>query len=178
MYKNVFLYKKTRRYLKSNYQFFDTFETKVRKIRGNCNLLIKDWLEKLKRSSAFYLFFLLLIWSKKRTLKDQLLIIIANLIVIILFFFFHFQYFKECTIMAVLNVLLPFVNFKGNAQFIFLFSPQKSGASWVFITFLQVTQKILSKHKFHWLEVIADILNFLQIFSVRKTTTRFFLNFQ
>ena len=35
----MFLYEKTHRYLKSEYQFFDT---KDRKIRGNCNLLIKD----------------------------------------------------------------------------------------------------------------------------------------
>ena len=28
------------RYLKNDYQFFDTFKSKDRKIRGNCNLLI------------------------------------------------------------------------------------------------------------------------------------------
>ena len=35
----MFLYEKTRRYLKNNYQFFDVLKTKTRKIRGNCNLL-------------------------------------------------------------------------------------------------------------------------------------------
>ena len=29
------------RYLKNHYQFFDALKTKDRKIRGNCNLLIK-----------------------------------------------------------------------------------------------------------------------------------------
>ena len=41
MYKNMFLYEKAHRYLKNNYQFFDTLKAKDRKIRGNCNLLIK-----------------------------------------------------------------------------------------------------------------------------------------
>ena len=41
MYKNVFLYDKTHRYLKGGYQFFDALKTKDRKIRANCNLLIK-----------------------------------------------------------------------------------------------------------------------------------------
>ena len=41
MYKNMFLYEKTHGYLKNDYQFFDTLKTKDRKIRGNCNLLIK-----------------------------------------------------------------------------------------------------------------------------------------
>ena len=61
---------------------------------------------------------------------------------------------------------------KGNSQFIFLWNPQKSGASRVCITFLQITQKILTKDIFHWLELITEILSFLQIFSVRKTTTQ------
>ena len=29
------------RYLKNDYQFFDTLKTKCRKIGGNCNLLMK-----------------------------------------------------------------------------------------------------------------------------------------
>ena len=33
----MFLYEKTLRYLKNNYQFFDTIKIKDRKIRGNCN---------------------------------------------------------------------------------------------------------------------------------------------
>ena len=37
----MFLCEKTQRYLKSDYQFFDTFKTKDCKIRRNCNLLIK-----------------------------------------------------------------------------------------------------------------------------------------
>ena len=41
MYKNMFLYAKTHRYLKNDYQFFDTLKTKDNKIRGNCNFLIK-----------------------------------------------------------------------------------------------------------------------------------------
>ena len=40
MYKNVFLFEKTHRYLNNDYQFFDNLKTKDRKIRGNCNLLI------------------------------------------------------------------------------------------------------------------------------------------
>ena len=64
-----------------------------------------------------------------------------------------------------------YMDLKGNAQFIFLCNPQKSGASRVWIIFLQITQKVLTKNVFHWLELIAEILNFLQIFSVRKTTT-------
>ena len=46
--------------------------------------------------------------------------------------------------------------------------PPKSGASRVWITFLQLTQKILTKDIFHWLQLITEILSFLQIFSVRK----------
>ena len=63
---------------------------------------------------------------------------------------------------------------KGKAQFIFLCNPPKSGASQVCIAFLQITQKILTKDIFHWLELITKILSFLQIFRVRKTTTPLF----
>ena len=45
---------------------------------------------------------------------------------------------------AIIDLLLYNLHdftFKGNAQFIFLCNPQKSGASQVGITFLQVTQK-------------------------------------
>ena len=38
MYKNMFLYEKTHRYLKNDYQFFDALDCKI---RGNCNLLTK-----------------------------------------------------------------------------------------------------------------------------------------
>ena len=37
----MFLYEKTHRYLKDDYQFFDALKTKDRKIRGNCNLSTK-----------------------------------------------------------------------------------------------------------------------------------------
>ena len=63
---------------------------------------------------------------------------------------------------------------KGNAQFIFLCNPQKSGASRVCITFLQITQKVLTTDIFHWLELITEILSFLKIFSIRKTTIPLF----
>ena len=37
----MFLYEMIHRYLKNDYQFFDTLNTKHLKIRGNCSLLIK-----------------------------------------------------------------------------------------------------------------------------------------
>ena len=64
--------------------------------------------------------------------------------------------------------------FKGNAQFMFLCNPHKSGTSRVCITFLQITQKVLTKDIFHWLELTTEILSFLQMFSVRKTTSPLF----
>ena len=39
------------RYLKNDYRFFHTLKTKDRKIRGNCNLLIKVKFHELERSS-------------------------------------------------------------------------------------------------------------------------------
>ena len=53
-------------------------------------------------------------------------------------------------------------------------NPPKSGTSPVFITFFQVTQKILTKDIFHWLEVITEFLSFLQILSVRKNSDSLF----
>ena len=47
----MFLYEKTHRYLKNDYEFFDTLKTKDRKIRGNCNLLIKVKFHELESSS-------------------------------------------------------------------------------------------------------------------------------
>ena len=44
----MFLYEKTHRYLKNDYQFFDI--KKDRKIRGNCNLLIKVKFHELEES--------------------------------------------------------------------------------------------------------------------------------
>ena len=46
------------------------------------------------------------------------------------------------------------------------------------ITFLQITEKILIKDIFHWLELITEILSFLKIFSLRKTTTQLFYYFR
>ena len=44
----MFLYEITYKYLKNDYQFFDTVKTKYRKIRGNCNVLIKVKFHKLE----------------------------------------------------------------------------------------------------------------------------------
>ena len=63
-------------------------------------------------------------------------------------------------------------NIKWKVQFLFLCNPQNSSASQACITFLLVTQKI--KDIFHWLEVIPEILSFLQMFSMWKTTTQVF----
>ena len=63
---------------------------------------------------------------------------------------------------------------KGNAQFIFLCNTPKLSASRVCSTFLQITQKILIKDIFLWLGRITEILSFLQLFSVRKTTIQSF----
>ena len=60
----------------------------------------------------------------------------------------------------------------------FFWVTTKLGASQVYITFLQITQKLLTKDIFHWLELITEILRFLQIFSVRKTTTQFLQYFR
>ena len=78
---------------------------------------------------------------------------------------------------AIIYLLLYILNdctLKGNAQFLFLCSPPKLGASRVCITFPQITQKILTEDKVHLLELITEILSSLQIFCVRKTTTQFF----
>ena len=53
--KNMFLYEKILRYLKNDYQFFDTFKAEDCKIRGNCNLLIKVKFHKLEGSSPLIL---------------------------------------------------------------------------------------------------------------------------
>ena len=63
-------------------------------------------------------------------------------------------------------------------QFILLCNPPKSDASRVCITFLQITQKILTKDIFHWLKLITEILSFLQISSVKKNNHSAFLIFQ
>ena len=47
----MFLYEETHRYLKNDYQFFDTLKTKDFKIRRNCNLLIKVKFHELEQSS-------------------------------------------------------------------------------------------------------------------------------
>ena len=63
---------------------------------------------------------------------------------------------------------------KGNAQFLFLCNAQKSGASRVCIPFPQITQEILTEDIIYWMELITEILGFLQIFNVRKTNTQLF----
>ena len=55
LHKNLFLYQKTHRYLKNDYQFFDALKTKDRKIRGNCNLLSKVKFHELELSSPLNL---------------------------------------------------------------------------------------------------------------------------
>ena len=52
MEKNVFLYEITLGYLKNDYQLFDTLKIKDRKIRVNCNLLIKVKFHELEWSSS------------------------------------------------------------------------------------------------------------------------------
>ena len=52
----MFLYEKTNRYLKNDYQFFDALKTKDCKIRVNCNLLTKVKFHILHRSSTLSCF--------------------------------------------------------------------------------------------------------------------------
>ena len=52
MEKNVFLYEITLGYLQNDYQLFDTLKIKDRKIRVNCNLLIKVKFHELEWSSS------------------------------------------------------------------------------------------------------------------------------
>ena len=59
-------------------------------------------------------------------------------------------------------------------QFLFLCNTPKSCASRICITFPQITEKILTKDIIHWLELITEILSFLQIFNVTKTTIQLF----
>ena len=56
----MFLYEKTNRYLKNDYQFFDTLKTKDRKIRRISNLLIKVKFHELE-------------WSSPLTIRSDLL---------------------------------------------------------------------------------------------------------
>ena len=48
MYKNMFQYEKTQRYLNNSYQFFDALKTKDHKLRRNYNLLRKVTFHKLE----------------------------------------------------------------------------------------------------------------------------------
>ena len=48
MYKTMFPYEITHRYLKNDCQIFDTLKTKDRKVRGSFNLLIKVKFHKLE----------------------------------------------------------------------------------------------------------------------------------
>ena len=47
----MFLYEKTNRYFKNDYQFCGASKTRDCKIRGNCNLLAKVKFHELERSS-------------------------------------------------------------------------------------------------------------------------------
>ena len=89
-------------------------------------------------------------------------------------FFLFSRYLSFC-----LDFLLMYQNslINGNVLFMVLSNFQKSGASQVCITFLQITQKIVTKDVFHWLELITEILSFVQIFSVRKTPSLLFWYF-
>ena len=51
------------------------------------------------------------------------------------------------------NTFGTVLKFKGNTQFLFLCKPPKSGAWGVCITFLQITQEILTKDIIHLLEL-------------------------
>ena len=86
-------------------------------------------------------------------------------------FFLFSRYLSFC-----LDFLLMYQNnlIKGNVLFMILSNFQKSGASQVCITFLQITQKIVTKDVFHWLELITEILSFVQIFTVSKTPSLLF----
>ena len=48
MHKHVFVFEITQRYLKNDYQYFDTLKIKHRTIRGNCNSFIKVNFHKLQ----------------------------------------------------------------------------------------------------------------------------------
>ena len=74
--KTCFFLKKMHRYLNNGYQFFDTLKTKGRKIRGNCNLLIKvnfhelEWSSPLNKCSCRS--FLKYLFSNGNTVTDHL----------------------------------------------------------------------------------------------------------
>ena len=51
----MFLYEKTHRYLKNDYQFFDALKIKDHKIRGYCHLLTKVKFHELECSSPLRL---------------------------------------------------------------------------------------------------------------------------
>ena len=69
--------------------------------------------------------------------------------------------------------------FKGNVQFIFLCNLSKSGALRVCITLFKTTQKVLTKDRFHWLELITEILSFLPTnIKCKKNNQSVFLIFQ
>ena len=60
----MFLYEKTYRYLKNDYQFFDALNTKDRQIRGSYNLSTKVKFYELEWSSP-------LIWEAKVNVSLQ-----------------------------------------------------------------------------------------------------------
>ena len=89
---------------------------------------------------------------------------------IFFFFFFFFLIDQESSVSLIL--------LSGQFQWgkicslrVFWKSLLKETCNWVCIIFPQITEKIPTKDIFHWLELITEIPCFLQIFSVRKTTT-------
>ena len=57
---------------------------------------------------------------------------------------------------------LRYERVKGNAQFLFLGSHQKSGSSKALSALPWIIQNLLTTHSFHWLEPITVILSFLK----------------
>ena len=67
---------------------------------------------------------------------------------------------------------------KGNMQFVFLCNPPKSGTSEVCVIFTQITQKIPTKDKIYWLELITEILKLSTNIQCEKNNHPAYLIFQ
>ena len=63
-------------------------------------------------------------------------------------------------------------------QFVFLCNPPKSGTSEVCIIFTQITQKIPTKDKIYWLELITEILKLSTNIQCEKNNHPAYLIFQ
>ena len=92
-------------------------------------------------------------------------------------FFFWIQNSPRI-ILKLCSLFFRKIIFKETRNSYFCITPPKSGALRVCIIFSQITQKILTKDLFHWLELVTEILSLLQIFTGRKATIQFFLIFQ